>query len=209
MHNSCVEDGGGNKKCVSAWQEFISNDTELGKYLKAFSDKAGIPKLLKVSQKVSDYLGLAQEISVCFDDFGFPDFLPYAKIKDANGNWVETVVDIDDMQGNESSDFTKARDKLCPKLGIQVNDCKGFDFHGGSGKTVEISGLKYTWHHHQDGKHMMLVPFDIHSKIGHNGGKKLAELTRLSKGNDPKNFTEYRGLVPSPWDIAKDFLNCK
>jgi hypothetical protein len=39
----------------------------------------------------------------------------------------------------------------------------------------EAAGLKktpegYTWHHHQDGKTMQLVPRDIHSQTGHTGG---------------------------------------
>jgi RHS repeat-associated protein len=41
----------------------------------------------------------------------------------------------------------------------------------------EAAGFKntpegYTWHHHQDGRTMQLVPRDIHSRTGHTGGFK-------------------------------------
>lgn len=29
----------------------------------------------------------------------------------------------------------------------------------------------YTWHHHQDGKRMMLVPTDLHKEVKHTGGR--------------------------------------
>jgi hypothetical protein len=33
--------------------------------------------------------------------------------------------------------------------------------------------LGYTWHHHQNGKTMQLVPTTIHSQTGHTGGVAL------------------------------------
>ena len=35
------------------------------------------------------------------------------------------------------------------------------------------SWIPYTWHHHQSGKHMMLVEQAIHNKITHTGGGSL------------------------------------
>ncbi len=78
-----------------------------------------------------------------------------------------------------------------PKTGIPFNN-KGYpDFSSVSKKNVvieftgsrrkdvkaanQIAGYKKTpegmvWHHHQDGKTMQLVPFEIHLKTGHDGG---------------------------------------
>jgi hypothetical protein len=44
----------------------------------------------------------------------------------------------------------------------------------------EAAGFKstpegFTWHHHQDGTTMQLVPRDIHAKTGHTGGFKLGQ----------------------------------
>ena len=36
----------------------------------------------------------------------------------------------------------------------------------------------YTWHHHEDCKTMLLVPFDLHSKIGHSGGVSLIKKSK-------------------------------
>jgi RHS repeat-associated protein len=33
--------------------------------------------------------------------------------------------------------------------------------------------IDYTWHHHQDGVTMLLVPYDIHQRTGHHGGFSL------------------------------------
>jgi hypothetical protein len=83
--------------------------------------------------------------------------------------------------------------KTHPKTGIPF-DKEGYpDFSSVSRRDVQIkfadppnrrldvdaanraAGLKetpegMTWHHHQDGKTMQLVPFDIHRDTGHTGG---------------------------------------
>lgn len=56
----------------------------------------------------------------------------------------------------------------------------------GTDHLVKINGIAYTWHHHQDTKHMQLVKASIHKGIGyHIGGRKLAE-------------TNHQGIFPSP-----------
>jgi len=84
--------------------------------------------------------------------------------------------------------------KVHPKTGIPF-DGNGFpDFSGVAQKTVQIQQTKnraadyaaanraaglpstprgLTWHHHQDGKTMQLVPTDIHRGTGHTGGVAL------------------------------------
>jgi hypothetical protein len=87
--------------------------------------------------------------------------------------------------------------KSHPVTGIPF-DPHGFpDFSGVATHTVKIeqtgnyaadflasnraAGLRstpkgYTWHHHQDGTTMQLVPTDIHSKTGHTGGMATGAL---------------------------------
>jgi len=68
---------------------------------------------------------------------------------------------------------------------------------------MEKAGLKtydkknYVWHHHQDGKSMMLVPRDVHSVrnggVAHTGGRAVIEHNK----NNPTNPLNY----PSPPEI--------
>jgi hypothetical protein len=129
--------------------------------------------------------------NVCFDDLGFPDFSPFVPLI----NGVSAIVEID-MNGDrlENGDYLKAAQSLCAKLGIPFQK-----FHGGatfSGK----DNITYTWHHHQDGKTMMLVPTDIHS-TSHSGGVKIAVSSRNGKN--------YKSLFPSPSKISSYLTKCK
>jgi len=77
---------------------------------------------------------------VRFTDDGFPDFSPYAD---------RTVkFEPPGFGGNRGSDFTDA------------NRLAGID------ETPDT----HTWHHHQDGHTMQLVPTDLHDAIRHAGG---------------------------------------
>jgi hypothetical protein len=79
-----------------------------------------------------------------FDSKGFPDFSGVSK-KDVKISFT----------GNRNADFAAANSKA------------------GFGKSHTDTPSGYTWHHHQDGKTMQLVPTDIHSKTGHTGGFSL------------------------------------
>lgn len=61
------------------------------------------------------------------------------------------------MKG-ENADFSAARSAMADKLGVK--DWK------------EPKG--YTWHHHQDGITMELVPSALHNNVPHTGGASLA-----------------------------------
>ena len=91
--------------------------------------------------------------SVEFDEKGFPDFSPYA---------VETV-ELARLPGEvrETSNggFTWHRDPDFAEADAKT---------GWTDKRREEAGL--LWHHHQDGKTMLLVPKDLHEKVGHTGG---------------------------------------
>lgn len=83
-------------------------------------------------------------VSVTYNKDGYPDFSPYAK---------ETVT-INPMKGDHYYDFKAANEQ------------------------IGLSGAKapsgYTWHHHQDGRTMLLVPNGIHNApmggFSHAGG---------------------------------------
>ncbi len=62
--------------------------------------------------------------------------------------YAKKRVEVKELNGNYANDFTLA------------NKQAGFD------RTPD----GYTWHHHQDGKTMLLVPKDLHGAIRHTGG---------------------------------------
>lgn len=41
--------------------------------------------------------------------------------------------------------------------------------------TFEINGIQYSWHHLEDGKTLVPVVFDIHSKWKHTGGRSIID----------------------------------
>ncbi|MET8776241.1 HNH endonuclease [Nocardia sp. NPDC004654] len=88
--------------------------------------------------------------SVQFTHDGFPDFSPYAK---NTVKFDRPQFDPPRFTGNRSSDFTNA------------NRMAGYR------QTPD----GYTWHHHQDGKTMQLVPTDLHDAVRHAGGVAIAK----------------------------------
>ena len=53
--------------------------------------------------------------------------------------------------------------------GNRADDFKAANTAAGYAKTPK----GYTWHHHQNGRTMQLVPTDIHRKTGHTGGHSI------------------------------------
>lgn len=91
---------------------------------------------------------------VRFTADGFPDFEPYAKV----------VVTVDGLIGDTYRDFSAAN----LKAGFP-DDPKG------------RSPAGWTWHHHQDGKRMVLVPRALHTAVKHTGG---AAIIRARAGDE-------------------------
>lgn len=58
-----------------------------------------------------------------------------------------------DMKGNHTSDYK------------QANEAAG----------LEETPEGYTWHHHQDGKTMQLLPSDLHGSVRHTGGVSVVK----------------------------------
>jgi len=71
-------------------------------------------------------------------------------------NFSTKTIDVPGMTGERASDS-----KLANKLA-------GYD----------ITPSGYSWHHHQNGRKMLLLPDDLHRGIGHNGGAGLIKMVR-------------------------------
>lgn len=173
LHNFLVGEVGvvvhNNPNCLKASQDLLDN--------------LGIKKVLKKpgkydiddgpnSTKIKEKFGKDpnKKIKICYDDTGFPDFSDF--IPSYNGKKIE--FSVTNLTGNHSNDMVKARSKL-------KNDF-GFDFESNGAIVIPgYEGITWTFHHHQDGETMQLVPFDINNKADHVGGAKIIE--KGGKGN--------------------------
>lgn len=98
--------------------------------------------------------------TIYFDNNGFPDFTPYVQSVNDKKQFYKI-----DMQGSyEGGDFA-------------VADAKA----GISKKYRDDNNL--TWHHHQDGQTMMLVPREINSGIRHTGGNAVVNHNKNNSNN--------------------------
>ena len=86
------------------------------------------------------------QTSITFSSQGYPDFSPFATTLTP-----KNTVTLPAGQRNRSTDFTDA-DTLA---GIT---------------SVWRQQNNLTWHHHEDGVNMILVPTDIHDFVRHTGG---------------------------------------
>jgi len=93
---------------------------------------------------------------------GYPDFEPYAYKKLS----VKAVVEVNDLEYNEGSDFRKARDAYRQKL-KDAGDPNWKKWPNNGGK---YSPQGYTWHHHENGTTMILVDSEVHNNARHCGG---------------------------------------
>jgi len=83
-----------------------------------------------------------------FTEAGHPDFSPFAKTLPNGKKSVEI-----EYTGSRQSDFAAA------------NAAAGF----------KTTPPEYRWHHHEDGKTMILVPADLHDVVKHTGGVAAAK----------------------------------
>ena len=107
--------------------------------------------------------------SVYFKPNGYPDFTPYAKsvprrfcLGAVCVPYKQKKFVIAGLNGNYPHDFHLA------------NKAAGYD------KTP--SG--FTWHHHEDGKTMILVPTDLHREVRHSGGAAILREKNKSRTTD-------------------------
>jgi len=137
------------------------------------------------NNKVKQKYGKTQ---ICYDDLGFPDFSPFVEkfTNPVTGQLIEAAFEID-MAGNYSSDYTKANDALRALTG----DTNMPNF------TNSIGDIEYTWHHHQDGKTMMLVPKAVNNPnyggAPHVGGKALKKHGMAGDNSILPSYKESKG----------------
>ncbi len=105
---------------------------------------------------------------VWYNKYGFPDF-------EHLNQTIGKQYNFPGAKGNYTTDFTDARDWLKKQPGIEAID----DYNGtGSPLNVKIGGSwkKITWHHHENGTHLLPVFTDVHTGLSHTGGVKTVEL---------------------------------
>ena len=76
------------------------------------------------------------------------------------------------LNGRYQEAFSLARSaiKLDPKC-ADAYQCAANEAIGRNGSKAPIG---YTWHHIEDGEHMLLVSTDVHSNFPHTGGASIA-----------------------------------
>jgi RHS repeat-associated protein len=105
---------------------------------------------------------------VKYDANGFPEFGPYIQsVKRSDGSLVRGEVKIK-MTGDSKEDMRRAN----AALGIK-----------------QPSNM--SWHHHQDGETMQLVPYEINDKYKHTGGDSV-----VKHANGNKSIFEMAESIP-------------
>ncbi len=201
LHNFLVGDFGAvvhnSGNCFDIVEKFLTK-TPILKELKLGRLYPGQKKHMPSSKK--DYQKIKNKYNrdfVCYDDLGFPDFSPFIPII----NGVPAIIPIDmlgDHKDSSTGDYGKANKKLSTMLGLENTESfqgkHGYSFPG-------KDDIQFTWHHHQDGKHMILVPKDMHESVGHSGGAAVAQAS--------KNGNNYKELFPGPNEIGDYLTLCQ
>ena len=101
---------------------------------------------------------------------GFPDFIIFGTPPGPNNQ--DFAVEISIKMGIRNNDYKEVfkRLKQNPSIAGRL-DCSAPE----SASLIKIDGINYTWHHHQDGKTMMLVRTDVHTGLSHSGGVSIAQ----------------------------------
>ena len=178
MHRSfIIVAAGWYPPCLNVFKEILKDyrkslDALLGDEISAQTKKNLVSWACKRVAQVQGY-------SVKWCRMGFPDFLSAGAVFNIAGKIANFDISqithngVVGMNGNDSNDYRKAADKMKELLSSEISNGSVVV---GSDNKVTINGQKYTWHHHQDGRHMQLVRSDIHRKCGnHLGGRKLAK----------------------------------
>jgi hypothetical protein len=87
-----------------------------------------------------------------------------------NDSHPKTGIPFDSNGFPDFSSVSRADVKIKP-TGSRPKDFRAANEAAGFKTTPE----GYTWHHHQDGTTMQLVPTDIHRQTGHTGGFILGQ----------------------------------
>ncbi|MEZ4918781.1 MAG: HNH endonuclease [Saprospiraceae bacterium] len=120
---------------------------------------------------------------IYFDGNDFPVFEEFA----AKGELNDQVIRYDspDLKGYIGSDSSYPDKAFASNWLDSVKSQYGNNIVVKSNGQVEVGGLTYTWHHHQNGTTMFLVPSNIHNIIQHTGAGALIKYGLKGAFNDP------------------------
>ncbi|KZL15453.1 hypothetical protein PsAD2_03709 [Pseudovibrio axinellae] len=120
-----------------------------------------------------------ENVSIKYDDNGYPDFRSVRREPSGDAlKAVETPEGGDvaiDYGKDRAEDNTKANKELVDqdlKTARKAGAAKKNDAARKRELVKKHSDGRpvYTWHHHEDGKSMILVDFWVHKLFGHSGG---------------------------------------
>lgn len=162
------------------------DQVKLFDYIKNLKAPAG--RKGQVDYDVTRHVDGLGDVTIHYDKNGFPNFVDYCPQP------VDTFRIVSDNLRGTAADFKLANDTLAAKFGFTKpypKDASGnyLPLESGGYKwtpgknNFEYNGVKYTWHHHQDGSNLFPVESRVHSttEMGspgfpHSGGDKLINL---------------------------------
>lgn len=181
LHNFLVGDEGVvvHNGCANEIEKYVTN--VIGKtwkmkkpsVLKA-GTKAGCAKCVKYA----DHNGKR----VYFDDDDFPVFDEFAPKGNLNNQVIKYT--SPDLQGY-STDVPSGADINFADTWFNSVKAQFGNNITYQGNNFYVNGVKHTWHHHQDGVTMFLVPSDVHS-IAHTGGGAMIKYGLKGAFQGPK-----------------------
>jgi hypothetical protein len=110
--------------------------------------------------------------------------IPFRNNRPVFAKWSKARVTIGEMSG-AWDDFAEADYQLAKRNGWlkpngEPNMSKAAEFRAGANTLgPNGEGIKLTWHHHQGGRTMMLIPTDLHANVPHTGGAAAARAGNL------------------------------
>lgn len=111
------------------------------------------------------YKGKLHNYEDYYDEYGFPDFSKYA-VK-------SYTFEFDELTGESVSDFKLVNEKVFGK--------KSYNAH-------EQDYKDYTWHHHQNGRTLFLIPKELNSNVKHTGGAAVIRYNKAQGKNGNKIY---------------------
>ncbi|MCG0022256.1 HNH endonuclease, partial [Vibrio parahaemolyticus] len=95
-------------------------------------------------------------------------------------------------------DFTPYSKKTVRVIGLTGDMANDVPLAMARAKITKYDKSKYVWHHHQDGKTMMLIPKSVHSVrnggVAHTGGRSVIQHNLLNP-NNKLNYSSPEELV--------------
>jgi hypothetical protein len=123
----------------------------------------GISEAAHAAEAVSKVAHVAEEVEKA--EVATKEVLAVRNAHLAEDVHPKTGIPFDKKGFPDFSSVSKAEVKI-KQTGTRAGDFREANKAAG----FESTPKGYTWHHHQDGETMQLVPRDIHAQTGHTGG---------------------------------------